>query len=328
MCTLDNLVTKSIEPPPSEANTSSTKGTIMKRATQMETDEVINQLLDIDVHQEDNETGEYDIPIAPNQIPVQPVGTVPKTNTDAQTITKDAGNNNIKPLLLPRVLGTAIKIETSANNENSKPKTKVFKTVEYKLKRRYSKPRKFSCVKCVEKFETQKELNDHFCTTHPPVKCDLCQEHFDTPAAMLQHKYKHYEYMYECKICDKGFQFESQKCEHMRVHQTQGDWVCFKPKCGKRFKESLSSMRISFLITRSLKNANTVRIPTLILITYEHTCENIATCYPLSAANVAKDSSGSSSMLDILTQANVQDPTIKHSYCLVIVRYVKKITHL
>ena len=21
-----------------------------------------------------------------------------------------------------------------------------------------------------------------------------------------------------------------------RVHQTQGDWVCFKPKCGKRFK--------------------------------------------------------------------------------------------
>ena len=42
--------------------------------------------------------------------------------------------------------------------------------------------------------------------------------------------------MYKCKICDKGFQFESQKREHMRVHQTQGDWVCFKPKCGKRFK--------------------------------------------------------------------------------------------
>ena len=71
---------------------------------------------------------------------------------------------------------------------------------------------------------------------HPPVKCDLCQEHFDTPAAMLQHKYKHYDYMYKCKICDKGFQFESQKREHMRVHQTQGDWVCFKPKCGKQFK--------------------------------------------------------------------------------------------
>ena len=88
----------------------------------------------------------------------------------------------------------------------------------------------------MKKFETQKELNDHFHTAHPPVKCDLCQEHFDTPTAMLRHKYKHYEYMYKCKICDKGFQFESQKREHMRVHQTQGDWVCFKPKCGKWFK--------------------------------------------------------------------------------------------
>ena len=234
--TLDNPVTTSIDPPPSEASTSSTKGTVMKPAMQMETDEVINQLLDIDVHQEDNETGEYDVPIAPNQIPVQSVGTVPETNTDAQTTAKDAEDNNIKPLLLPRVLGTAIKIETSANNEKSKSKPKVFKTVEYKLKRKYSKPRKFSCVKCVQKFETQKELNDHFRTAHLPVKCDLCQEHFDTPAAMLWHKYKHYEYMYECKICDKGFQFESQKREHMRVHQTQGDWVCFKPKCGKWFK--------------------------------------------------------------------------------------------
>ena len=290
----------------------------MKPATQMETDEVINQLLDIDVQQEDNETGEYDVPIAPNQIPVQSVGTVPEANTDAQTTAKDAEDNNIKPLLLPRVLGTAIKIETSANNEKSKSKPKVFKTVEYKLKRKYPKPRKFSCVKCVQKFETQKELNDHFRTAHPPVKCDLCQEHFDTPAAMLWHKYKHYKYMYECKICDKGFQFESQKREHMRVHQTQGDWVCFKPKCGKQFKRESELNAHLFSHNKVSQNANTVHIPTLILITYEHTCENIATCYPLSAANVAKDSSGSSNVLDILTQANVQDPTTKRSYCLAI----------
>ena len=223
--TLDNPVTTSIDPPPYEACTPSTKGIVLKPAMQMETDKVINQLLDIDVQQEDNETGEYDVPIAPNQIPVQSVGTVPETNTDAQTTAKDAEDNNIKPLLLPRVLGTAIKIETSANNEKSKSNPKVFKTVEYKLKRKYSKPRKFSCVKCVQKFETQKELNDYFRTAHLPVKCDLCQEHFDTPAAMLRHKYKHYEYMYECKICDKGFQFESHKRKHMRVHQSQGDWV-------------------------------------------------------------------------------------------------------
>ena len=101
----------------------------MKPATQMETDEVINQLLDIYVHQEENDNGEYDVPIVPNQILVQPVGTVPKTNTDAEATTKDAEDNNIKPLLLPRVLGTAIKIETPANNEKPKLKPKVFKTV-------------------------------------------------------------------------------------------------------------------------------------------------------------------------------------------------------
>ena len=110
MSTLNNPVTTSIETPPTEASTSSTKGIVMKPATQIETDEVINQLLDIDVHQEENENDEYDVPIAPNQIPVQPVGTVPKTNTDAQATAKYAEDNNIKPLLLPRVLGTAIKI--------------------------------------------------------------------------------------------------------------------------------------------------------------------------------------------------------------------------
>ena len=140
-------------------------------------------------------------------------------------------------LLLPRVLGTAIKIESPQAAETmALPKKKVLKTVEYKLKRKYVKNRKFPCVKCTENFNLQKELHEHFCSKHPPVKCDLCQKYFDTPAAMLQHKYKHYEYMFECKICDHGFQFESQHPEHMRVHQNQGDWVCFKPKCGKRFK--------------------------------------------------------------------------------------------
>ena len=177
-----NPVMMSIVTPPTKASTSSTKGIVMKPVTQMETDELLNQMLDIDAPQEDNEKGEYDVPIVPNLTPVQPAGRVPKTNTDAQVTTKNTEDNNSKPLLLPRMLGTAVKIETPANNEKSKPKLKVFKTVEYKLKRKYSKPRKFSCVNCVEKLETQKELNDHFRTAHLPVKCDLCQEFFDTPA--------------------------------------------------------------------------------------------------------------------------------------------------
>ena len=183
-------VMTSIVTPPAKASTSSGKGTVLKPATQRETDKVINQLLDIDMHQEENEN-EYDVPLAPDQIHVQPLGILPNIDKVKQATAPDVEGANIKLLLLPRVLGTAIKIETPSSNEKSTPKKKVFKTVEYKLKRKYSKPRKFSCVKCVEKFKTQKELNDHFHAAHPPVKCDLCQEHFDTPAAMLWHKYKH-----------------------------------------------------------------------------------------------------------------------------------------
>ena len=45
----------SIVTQPAKASTSSGEGTVMKPTTQRETDEVINQLLDIDMHQEENE---------------------------------------------------------------------------------------------------------------------------------------------------------------------------------------------------------------------------------------------------------------------------------
>ena len=207
------------------------KSTVTKLATEQETKEVINQLLNMDLPQDSEETGEYDVPLAPNPVHVQPTGVDRNEDGGTQDVDQDT-----KPLLLPRVLGTAIKMESAPNSEKSTQRKKVFKTVEYKLKRKYSKLRNFSCVKCAKKFETQKDLNEHFHAVHLPVKCDLCQEQFDTPAAMLHHKYKHYDFMCKCKICCKGFHFKSQKMEHMQVHQAQGDWVCFKPKCGKQFK--------------------------------------------------------------------------------------------
>ena len=97
-------VTTSTETQPVVASTSSVKGTVMKPAMQKETDEVINQLLDIDMHPEDNVNNEYDVPLAPNQIQVQPSGTVPKTNNDEQATAPDAEGTNIKLLLLPNCL--------------------------------------------------------------------------------------------------------------------------------------------------------------------------------------------------------------------------------
>ena len=141
----------------------------------------------------------------------------------------------------PLIIGTAVKIEgrgiPQKMAQSDVKKKRTFVTVEYKLKRKYvNSTRKFPCEKCHTIFNSQREVNKHFRMTHPPVQCNMCEKTFDTPAAMVKHRYHHYEYMYECNHCGKGFHFESQLREHLQVHQPQGDWTCFCPKCSKRFK--------------------------------------------------------------------------------------------
>ena len=145
----------------------------------------------------------------------------------------------------PSIRDTNIAHKSTARTPNKDPpKVKLaavpvhkrFVTVEYKLKRKYRHPRKFPCAKCGKCFSTQKEANCHFNETQPPVKCDYCDRSFSCPASMLKHRYSHLETMIECDTCGKGFQFQSQLNEHLRIHQTIGDWVCFRPHCRKRFK--------------------------------------------------------------------------------------------
>ena len=205
----------------------STSRTLTTHATQQQTVDVLKQLSNMDNIPEDDPKDDTFLPIVPQV--QQPQPTVPKVEKPTES--------DVTVPMLPRVIGTAIKVKTQSDTATtSKSTKKVFKTVEYKLKRKYVKARRFSCVGCNSSFSSQRELNEHFRASHPPVKCDMCEKCFNTPAAMLRHKYKHYEYMYECEVCSRGFQFASQLKEHKRVHQTQGDWVCFKPKCGKRFK--------------------------------------------------------------------------------------------
>ena len=120
----------------------------------------------------------------------------------------------------------------------------------------------------------------------------MCEKTFDTPAAMVKHRYHHYEYVYECDHCGKGFHFESQLREHLRVHQVQGDWTCFHPKCGKRFK--CESELSAHLIAHNKKDINvmSVLIPTLIRATLELTNVDTATRNLSCVQNVVKDSSG------------------------------------
>ena len=218
--TTPNLVTMT------DGTKPSTSGTITVAATAEETRTAIDALLssgtDLPVPNTDFDENAALVPLAP-----QP---------------HDA-NQHIEPTNAsqPSIIGTAVKIEDKGTQpkiaQSDDKKKKTFVTVEYKLKRKYvNTTRKFPCEKCRTIFNSQREVNEHFRMTHPPVQCDMCEKTFDTPAAMVKHRYHHYEYMYECDHCGKGFHFESQLREHLRVHQVQGDWTCFCPKCGKRFK--------------------------------------------------------------------------------------------
>ena len=139
-------------------------GAIMKAATQLETAEVINQLLESAPVPDDDPKDDTLVPITPQRI--QPLIAQPQPDTHPLPL-KNEGDTNVKPMLLPWVIGMAIKLETSASSkEESKdpdeasmstkkiavPQKKVFKTVKYKLKRKYVKPRKFPCVHCNESY--------------------------------------------------------------------------------------------------------------------------------------------------------------------------------
>ena len=95
---------------------------------------------------------------------------------------------------------------------------------------------KFSCVGCPQKFDNNRELNDHFKNSHLPLTCSDCKKLFLTPSAFEKHKYTHYEFMFECGKCNKGFHFKSELSAHRRKHISDQGLVCFHANCGRRFK--------------------------------------------------------------------------------------------
>ena len=108
----------------------------------------------------------------------------------------------------------------------------------FQLARNRRPKRKFSCVGCPQKFDNNRELNDHFKNSHPPLTCSDCKKLFLTPSAFEKHKYTHYEFMFECGKCNKGFHFESELSAHRRKHISDQGLVCFHANCGRRFKRN------------------------------------------------------------------------------------------
>ena len=58
----------------------------------------------------------------------------------------------------------------------------------------------------------------------------MCTKQFSCPNEMLKHKYKHYEIMFECSICEHGFTFESQYKAHKMKHRKSPGNPCIKCK--------------------------------------------------------------------------------------------------
>ena len=167
-------------------------------------------------------------PIAPRNVLPDPAPLVAEINSDdteiqdQQSPTDDDANET--------------DVETKKNETGNKKGKLIVQN--YKLARKHKLKRRFSCVGCRQKFANNKELNDHFKVAHPPLTCSDCKKLFSTPSVFEKHKYTHYEYMYECKTCNKGFHFHSELTAYRRRHIADQGLVCFHPKCGKRFKRS------------------------------------------------------------------------------------------
>ena len=169
-------------------------------------------------------------PIAPRNTLPDPTLMVSEINSDDTEIPDESVvcNTDNTPVVL------------STKDTSDKPGKRKGKLVVqiFQLARNHKPKRRFRCVGCPQKFPTNRELNDHFRSSHPPLTCSDCKKLFSTPSAFEKHKYIHYEFMYKCETCSKGFHFESELSMHRRKHSVDQGLVCFHVKCGKRFKRN------------------------------------------------------------------------------------------
>ena len=126
------------------------------------------------------------------------------------------------------------KAEPSSSGKTSKH---FFKTENHGVPVRTT-DRWFKCTACPVKLGTRREINDHYRSTHPPLRCPICRELFFTPATLQRHSYYHiHPLQFPCghANCDKVFPFTSDRDRHSMVHRTVKTHQCMSKGCGKWF---------------------------------------------------------------------------------------------
>ena len=72
-------------------------------------------------------------------------------------------------------------------------------TVGIKKRHKSLSGRKYRCKECDEIADSMAKLNLHHKNNHSPVKCNVCNEMFNTPSTLSQHMYKHKDCKYNCE---------------------------------------------------------------------------------------------------------------------------------
>ena len=239
-------------PSTSAADTNLPK-TVTRPANEDETREVITALLSLGQDQIDNvteasaeptETETENAPDTTDHIsPPIEANVIIKNLPDSKPDKPDIFATNQPdpaPIVNQKIIGTAVKIDIESTetkpNKKQTPSTKGTVTFKsYRLKK-VKKDLKLRCRVCLVLIPSVKDYNKHYLDKHPPSPCPYCARTFISPSTLARHLYAHREIMYECKTCEKGFSFDSQRRAHNRKHSEDTGFVCMKAGCNKRFK--------------------------------------------------------------------------------------------
>ena len=123
---------------------------------------------------------------------------------------------------------------TDPNNSSTnhggtvKPPKGVLKTTTHGIVKPVHRKRCFKCAKCDGSCETVREYNHHYSSTHPQLKCHVCDRNFTNPTSLNRHSYIHTktEGVFSCDKCGESFPFESQLVSHRFKHRKVKHFAC------------------------------------------------------------------------------------------------------
>ena len=211
--------------------------------------EAAQTLLSLSIDTTQPTTGETTIPSSLDDAEIDNSQEIVPTESEKPPVALEVNviinpTNDEMTVLPGNIIGSAIKEETVVKQPTDKTpsgKTQTtkkthFRMKSYSLRRKPDVKRKFKCRICPEILNSVHKYNYHYREKHPALPCPHCTRNFTSPRYLSRHMYSHAEIMYECKICAKGFSFESQLVAHKRRHIKDTGYMCMKSNCGKSFK--------------------------------------------------------------------------------------------